>query len=49
MKSYILKSWLSEKTVYISDSLFSSDDELWKDVTTMKGLFPKTYAVIIWR
>ena len=49
MKSYILKSWLSEKTVYISDSLFSSDDELWKDVTTMKGLYPKTYAVVVLR
>lgn len=49
MKSYVLKSWLEEKTVYVSDSLFCSDDELWKDVTTMKGLYPKTYAIIIRR
>lgn len=49
MKTYILKSWLEDKTVYISDGLFRSDDELWKDVTTMKGLYPKTYAIIVRR
>ena len=47
--SYILKSWVEEKTVYISDSLFYSEGELWKDVTEMKALYPKTYAVIVRR
>ena len=44
---YVLKSWVCEKTVYVSDSLFLSEEELWKDVTEMKALYPRTYAVLI--
>jgi len=47
MKSYILKSWTDGKVVYKSDNLFSSDNELWLDVSVMKKQFFGTYAEIV--
>ena len=44
---YVLKSWVDEKTVYSSDSLFYSEKDLWTNVFAMKKQFPCTYAVII--
>ena len=49
MKSYILKSWLDDKVVYTSDNLFSSDNELWIDVSVMKKQFFGTYAEVVRR
>ena len=46
MKTYILKSWFDGKVVYESDSLFSSESELWTDVTVMKRQYSGTYAEI---
>lgn len=49
MKSYILKSWTDEKVVYKSDNLFSSEVELWNDISEMKCQFHGTYAEVIRR
>ena len=47
MKTYILKSWVDGKVVYKSDNLFSSENDLWTDVTAMKCQYSGTYAEII--
>ena len=47
MKTYILKSWFDGKTVYKSDNLFSSESELWLDVSVMKKQFFGTYAEVV--
>ena len=49
MKTYILKSWVDGKVVYTSDNLFSSDNELWLDVSVMKKQFFGTYAEVVRR
>lgn len=45
--TYILKSWFDEKVVYKSDDLFSSDKDLWNDVSVMKQRFHGTYAIVV--
>ena len=47
MKSYVLKSWIDGKVVYKSDNLFSSENELWLDVSVMKKQFFGTYAEVV--
>lgn len=47
MKSYVLKSWVDGKVVYKSDDLFSSESELWLDVSVMKKQFFGTYAEVV--
>lgn len=47
MKTYVLKSWVDGKIVYKSDNLFSSESELWTDVTIMKRQYLVTYAEVI--
>lgn len=49
MKTYILKSWFTDKVVYKSDNLFYSDNELWNDISEMKCQYHGTYAEIIRR
>lgn len=45
--SYILKSWLTDKVVYVSGDLFYSEKDLWSDVSVMKCQFSGTYAEVI--
>lgn len=47
MKTYILKSWVDGKVVRFIDNLFSSENDLWLDVSVMKKQFFGTYAEVI--
>ena len=49
MKTYVLKSWFDGKVVYTSDNLFSSESDLWLDVSVMKKQFFGTYAEVVRR